>query len=95
MAEARKDDILEIIDRALLVFNLSCGQSHGEIVQGLMDQEVDVKFETNGEQVGYLTQSLKGTSNFIPLCGNSLSQWFSGEKIQRLRGELRDKLKPR
>ena len=74
MAEARKDDILEIIDRALLVFNLSCSQSHGDIVQVLVDQEADIKFETNSRQVGDLTQSLKGTSNFFPLCEASLSQ---------------------
>ena len=54
MAEAGKDHIFEIIDRVFLVLNLSCSQSHGDVVQRLVDQEANVKFKSNGKQVGDL-----------------------------------------
>ena len=51
--------IFEIIDRALLSVNLLPVRSHCDVVKGLIDQQADIQFKSDGGEVGYHVQGFE------------------------------------
>ena len=47
-----------------------------------MDQETNVQFKADGEEIGDLTQSLVRLSRFMPVCRDHLSQRFRNTELR-------------
>lgn len=73
MTDAGEDRILEVINRVVLVLiNLSCRQGDSNVVQWLMDQEADVEFETDSQEIGNMSKGVKRSSNVMPVSRDHL-----------------------
>ena len=53
LSQTGVNHILEIVDGIFLGFKLEGVQGHGDIVEGLIDEQADVEFKPNGGEIGF------------------------------------------